>query len=153
MKNIEYIETDQQGLDSIGFLWEKLKEHHYARATHHAGLFASMTFEGRKRDFFNKSHNGHLRLDIARDIETGNLVGYCVSSITEKKVGEIESIFIESDYRRHGIGDNFMKKVLTWMDSLSVASKVIGVAAGNEEAFPFYARYGFYPRVSVLQQV
>ena len=94
-----------------------------------------------------------MRIDLARDIKTDKLIGYCVSTVNQDKQGEIESIYIEKDYRRRGIGGNFMKKALAWMDGLSVTKRVIGVAAGNEEAFPFYARYGFYPRVTILKQV
>jgi ribosomal protein S18 acetylase RimI-like enzyme len=149
-RDIQYIETDQRGLDSIGFLWEKLKEHHRARSPYHAMSMARMIFEGRKKDLLEKTQNGLMRIDIAKDIKTGKFVGYCISSLSGKKAGEIESIFVESAYRKHGIGDTFMKKALRWMDSHSVKKRVIAVAAGNEEVFPFYARYGFYPRATLL---
>jgi ribosomal protein S18 acetylase RimI-like enzyme len=38
------------------------------------------------------------------------------------------------------------------MDRLSVTNKIIGVAAGNEEVFNFYQKYGFYTRVHILTQ-
>ena len=82
-----------------------------------------MTFELRKKELLEKSSNGITRIDIAKNGNTGVLIGYCVSIVSEKKEGEIESIFIEKDYRRHGIGDDFMKKALDWMDNLSVADK------------------------------
>jgi ribosomal protein S18 acetylase RimI-like enzyme len=151
--NIEYIETDQRDLDAIGFLWEKLKEHHRARSPHFAGFFLRWTWEERKRELLGKCSGGLLRLDIARDVATGKIVGYCASTINPAGQGEIESIYIEIDYRRQGIGGAFMKKALAWMDSLAAKTRVIGVAAGNEEAFPFYARYGFYPRVTYLRRV
>jgi diamine N-acetyltransferase len=149
---IEYIETDQSGLDSIGFLWEKLNEHHRIRSHYYAGHFTRMTFEIRKKGLLEKAQKGQLRIDIAKDKQTENVIGYCISSITEDKQGEIESIFIESDYRRQNIGDVFMKKALKWMNSFSVAKIIIEVGAGNEEVFGFYARYNFYPRVTILSQ-
>ncbi|MBN2211210.1 MAG: hypothetical protein JW709_07425 [Sedimentisphaerales bacterium] len=30
--------------------------------------------------------------------------------------------------------------------------KIIGVAAGNEQTFQFYARFGFFPRCMILAQ-
>ena len=57
-----------------------------------------------------------MRVDVAMDIVTGQNVGYCVSSVDEERTGEIESIFVASDYRGLGIGDSLMKKALTWMD-------------------------------------
>jgi diamine N-acetyltransferase len=46
-----------------------------------------------------------------------------------------------------------MKKALKWMDDLAVTGRIIGVGAGNEEVFPFYARYGFYPGVTILRSI
>ena len=153
MLKIEYTVTDQRDLDLIGHLWEKLNEHHRVRSPHWAGYYARMTFDLRKKELLEKSSNGTMRIDIAKDGNTGVLVGYCVSTVSEKKGGEIESIFVEKDYRMHGIGDDFMKKALAWMDSLSVADtdRVIGVAAGNEDAFTFYSKHNFYPRVTRLR--
>jgi len=153
MAKIKYIETDAQGLDLIAPLWQKLNEHHKARSPHHARHFAAMTWEIRKKDLLEKSKNGAIRVDLARHKNTGVLVGYCVSTISEKRQGEIESIYIEENYRRSGIGDNLMKRAINWLDSHSVTKKIIGVASGNEEVFPFYSRYHFYPRVTILEQV
>jgi hypothetical protein len=32
------------------------------------------------------------------------------------------------------------------MDNEDVEAKIVGVGAGNEDVFGFYARYGFLPR-------
>ena len=45
-----------------------------------------------------------------------------------------------------------MKKALAWMDEKGAVKKVVAVAAGNEQAFNFYERYGFVPRKTVLEQ-
>jgi ribosomal protein S18 acetylase RimI-like enzyme len=154
MPNIEYTETDKQGLDLINPLWQKLIQHHKERALKvFSKHFDRMTFDQRKKEFLEKSRNGAIRIDLARDGKTQALVGYCVSTVSEKKQGEIESIYIEDGYRRCGIGDNLMKRALSWIDSHAVTRKVIGVAVGNEEVFEFYSRYNFYPRVSILEQV
>jgi GNAT superfamily N-acetyltransferase len=143
--------TDQRDLDLVGPLWEKLNEHHRAHSPHHARYFARMTFDLRKKELLEKSSNGTMRIDLAKDGNTEAIVGYCISTVSEKKQGEIESIFIEKDYRLHGIGDNFMKKALAWMDCRAVTKRVIAVVIGNEEAFTFYSRHNFYPRVTILQ--
>jgi len=84
------------------------------------------------------------------DSDSNQYVGYCISSITKDNEGEIDSIFIEENYRRLGIGDCFMKKALEWMDKQSVKTKRIVIAYGNEEAMAFYSRYGFAPLFTVL---
>jgi ribosomal protein S18 acetylase RimI-like enzyme len=152
MKKIEYVEKDKKDLDIIGPLWEKLREHHKVRSQHFQKHFKQFTWEIRKNELLEKCHNGSLLVHLAKDKNTNKCVGYCVSTINENKVGEIESIFIEADYRRMGIGDTFMKRAMKWMDGKSATRRVIAVAAGNEEAFGFYAKYKFYPRASILTQ-
>ena len=102
LNNIEYFETDQRGLDEIKFLWEKLNEYHRVRSLHHAGHFSRMTFEIRKRVLVEKTKRGALRIDTAKDIMNDKLIGYCITSVTEHKRGELESIFIEIEYRKPG---------------------------------------------------
>jgi len=112
-----------------------------------------MNFEKRKTFFLKKATNAELRVDIAVDAKTEQNVGYCVSSIDKEKTGEIESLFVASDYRGFGIGDCLMRRVLTWMDKKGAAAKIVEVAAGNEQALSFYNRYGFLTRRTVLKQI
>ena len=45
---------------------------------------------------FRSAANGTLRIELAFDPDTGDLcVGYCVTSLSRDKEGEIESIFVE----------------------------------------------------------
>lgn len=151
--NIEYSVTDGSGLDVTEHLWKKLVLHHIEHSRHFTRQFREMTFEKRKRYIFDKTVNGEIRIDLARDTDTGELVGYCISTITEKRLGEIDSIYIESEYRGEWIGDAFMKKALQWMDENGVTRKILSVGEGNEEVISFYSRYNFYPRAYILEQV
>ncbi len=153
MVNIEYSEADQSEMDVIGPLWQKLRSYHEVCSPHFSEHFARMTFDLRKKRLLEKSRSGTLRIDLARDVQTGVLVGYCVSTVTGDKQGEIESIYVEQDYRRSGIGDSLMKRTLRWMDNMPVSKKIVVAAVGNEEALSFYSRYGFYPRITTLEQV
>ena len=153
MTDIIYSKTDESGLDTIAPLWEKLNEYHKERSRHFKHQFDLMTFETRKQYSLENSRGGALRVDLARDANSGELVGYCISTISVKKQGEIESIYVEPDYRRSGIGDILMQRALSWMDDKSVNRKTLGVGAGNEEVFTFYSRYNFHPRVHILEQV
>jgi ribosomal protein S18 acetylase RimI-like enzyme len=151
---IEYTEADRQDLETIRGLWQELIAHHQALAPDYfASHYARMTFDLRKKDLLEKSGKGALRIDLARERATGELVGYCVSTISEHGQGEIDSIYVVQDYRRSGIGDTLMRQALGWMDECSVTKKVLAVGAGNEEVFAYYRRYGFYPRVTILEQV
>ena len=153
MAEIEYLERDQRDLDLIRGLWEKLNEHHSNHSYHFSWHFDHMNFAKRKQDLLKKAQNGTLRIDLARNSETGEYVGFCVSTVSNDEQGEVESIYIEPEYRRTGIGHTMIQEALAWMDALSVTKKIVDVVFGNEEAYPFYQRFGFYLRVTTMEQI
>jgi ribosomal protein S18 acetylase RimI-like enzyme len=152
MPVIQYTETDRQGLDLIKPLWQQLVEHHKARSPIFYNDYAKMTFATRKKQLLEKSRKNTIRIDLARDENLGEFVGYCVSTISEERQGEIDSIYIKPDYRRFGIADNLMKRALHWMDEQLITKRILVVGAGNEEVLGFYSKYGFHPRNIVLEQ-
>jgi diamine N-acetyltransferase len=152
--NIEYIETDQRGLEQTCALREKLIEHHKIHSRHFSHHYASMPPAGqRNTELLEKFKQGSIRVDLARDRDSGRLVGYCISTISTAKEGEIQSIFVEEDYRNFGIGDAMMQKALRWMDEQGTSKRILGVGAGNEEVINFYRRFNFFPRTIILEQV
>ncbi len=150
MNNITYTSTDERDIDVLAPLWLKLIAHHRERSPRFREHFDTFTWEERRRGLLEKASGGYMRIDLAYD--GVSLIGYCVSTVNARKHAEIESIYIEEYCRRVGIGTRFMEGALTWMQERGSIKREVGVAAGNEEALPFYARFGFYPRVIVLEQ-
>jgi len=154
--HIEYFEGNEELLDQIELLWMKLNEHHQAVTKHFGESFSTFTFERRKSVLLDKVRGDSIKVDLAKDTVSGELVGYCLSTIVKTKFGlegEIESIYIEPDYRGLSIADCFMKNALRWMDEREVEKRIVVVAYGNENVFGFYEKYGFFPRTTVLRQV
>lgn len=154
MAAIEYVESDEKGIDLIRPLWEQLVAHHRARTVHFQGYYDAFTFEKRKGELREKARNGSLHIGLAK--EAGRIVGYCVCSLATTPgatVGEVDSIFVDAGYRSRGIGDALMRKANEWMDRQDAGVKRISVAVGNEEVFAFYAKYGYYPKNIVLEQI
>jgi ribosomal protein S18 acetylase RimI-like enzyme len=152
MIRIEYRTTDVRDIELIRPLWLQLNEHHHAMAGMFRSHYEQMTFDDRKKYFENIAGKGSLRLDLAWDTEAGRSVGYCVSSLSEDKNGEIESIFLENAYRSQGIGSTLIQRALAWMDEYSATRKRVSVGDGNEGAWKFYEKFGFYPRMTILEQ-
>jgi len=150
---IKYIEGDEVLLDQIKPLWEALNGYHLALSQNFKKYYLDMTFQKRKADLLKKAAFGEIRVDIAFDEASGQNVGYCVSGLTHEKTGEIKSIFVSEAFRGIGIGDALMQKALGWLEQKGAADKIVEVAAGNECAWGFYARYGFLPRKTMLKQV
>ena len=157
MKNIEFIEGNGDFIDEIAPLWEKLNQFHKEHSVHFGYFFGHITFDERKNHILSKAGRNNIKVELAFSAENRKLIGYCVSSIysdypNDCKTGEINSLFLEEDYRGLGIGERLMNNSMKWMNSNSVSRKIIGVSVGNEEAFKFYERSGFYPHRIILEQ-
>ena len=148
--NINYISGGIELLDEIQPLWDKLNRHHQTISPHFSVEFGTKTFDGRKEKLLKKYAGSEIRIDLAQSND--RIIGYLISAITLDGVGEIELVYIEDSFRGQLIGDELMHRALNWLDGQKVHTKVIAVAVGNERAFSFYARFGFFPRVVKLEQ-
>lgn len=151
-----YIEANEQSIELIGPLWEQLNEQHRLSSPHFKSHYETFIFEKRKKDLLDKAKNGLMHIVLAKDTDGGRYIGYSISTLSmdsDLAAGEVDSIFVEKAYRSHGIGDLLMKKSLKWMEGQGASVIRVSVAAGNEAVWPFYERYGFYPRSTMLEQV
>ncbi|MBP1761383.1 MAG: acetyltransferase family [Firmicutes bacterium] len=151
--SIYYKQGDEKLLDDIRELWEALNEHHGKNSLYFKDFYGKFSFGVRKAALLKKAQNASMRVVICFDEAVQLRAGYCISSVDSEMVGEIESIFVLPDYRGLGIGEELMLKSLQWMDEMGAGKIVVSVAAGNEQAFGFYEKYGFYPRKTKLEQI
>ena len=151
MTPIDYLEGDESLLEAVEPLWNKLNQQHGACSPYFADWFARRTFAQRRVSLCDKMPIA-LRVDLAKDAQAGQVVGYSIASVDEARVGEIDSLYVEPAYRGAGIGNHLMQRALVWLDGLQVSAKQLAVAVGNEQVFAFYARYGFFPRLTILLQ-
>ncbi len=152
MYDIEYISGGRELLDRLCHLWEKLTQYHQSVSTYFSSDFSNLTFTERKKSLSRKAGKEDLRIDIASVKETGVDVGYCISTVDSKNQGEIDSLFVESDFRKYGIGRDLMVLALGWLEGFELDDRIIVVAHGNELVYDFYSEFGFYPRTTVLRQ-
>lgn len=150
---ITYRSGDESLLDDIQQLWEALNRHHRDAAVNFKSHYEAFTFEQRKKNLLQKAKNGQLRIEIAVDQEVAQNVGYCISRVEFSGDAEMESLYVQDDYRGLGLGETLLSNASAWMDEMGAHTKTVSVAVGNEKAFSFYARFGFYPRKTLLEQV
>lgn len=148
MPTAEVKQYGPEGLDHIQSLWESLNQLHADVSPHFGQDFESFTFASRKQHLKRKASLGALRIFLARHDDQP--VGYCVVSLTGDQHGEIESIFVNKECRGAGIGDQLMRSALEWLGEAGAKTHSICVVNGNESAFSFYEKYGFYPRSTTL---
>jgi diamine N-acetyltransferase len=153
LSKISFVSGGQSRLDDTRELWAQLNLHHKERSPCFKSYYAAMTYPKRKAMLLAKAARGEMRVEVAVDTETNQRVGYCISSLDAEKTGEVESIYVSEKYRGRGIGDALIKSALSWMQQRDAAKKTVIVAAGNEQAFTFYERYGFHIRKTMLEQV
>jgi len=71
------LEKNQNDLDIIQPLWEKLHAHHW-RSPNISRQPRNDNVRTRKKMLIEKSFEGALRIDLARDAVTKEFIGYCV---------------------------------------------------------------------------
>ena len=93
-----------------------------------------------------------MRVDLVKDKDTGQYIGYCISTIDKEMIGEIDSLYVEKENRKHGIGSQLMEKNLEWLDKNKVKSKIVAVGDGNENVIDFYNEFIPKPSSFLNQQ-
>lgn len=141
--NIKIMEKNFSEINTIKPLWEKLNLIHLEKSVYFKSKYETFTFEKRISSVSEKVENGKIKLDTLIDVEKGKCIGYCLSSIEEDS-GEIESIFIEEEYRKFKLGDKLMKSALNWFETNKIEKIEICVVYANDDALTFYERYGFH---------
>ncbi len=151
-KKVIYKALPAGDLDMIQPLWELLRQHHWQKSPFFKDRYERLEFAERKKALLEKDE---LFIDTAHLAGSGEMAGYCVSSVArrqEKVVGEIDSILVAPAFHKLGIGIALMNRALAWLDDQKASSIKVVVAAGNEEVFPFYEAFGFYPFSNVLMK-
>lgn len=144
-----YRELLPQDIEVVRPLWEKQREYHAAISELFRPTFFSFTFDQRMRGLLVEGKR--LQIILAETEDTQEAVGYCISALVAKQ-GEIASLFVDKQFRRRGIGGEFMNRALEWLKQNSAETIRIEVLANNDPALAFYSQFGFVPRTCVLQQ-
>ena len=147
-KKIEFITGDTSLLDEIKELWEELNQLHIEKSVDFKNHYKAFTFAARKESIVRHIENGALLVAIAY---CNNLkIGYCISSVVDG-IGESDSIFVKTGYRKSDVGHKLMEMSLDWIKTNAAKKIVVKVSVGNEEVFGFYSKYGFAPCLTELQ--
>lgn len=146
-RNCKIQKLPKKELHLIKHLWEKLNQMHYQDSIYFKDHFQTFTFEKRCNDFSN-INDENIQINVLIDSE--KVVGYCIATI-KKAVGEIESIYVDDEYRKEGFGKKLIEESTDWLKENKCKKIMVAVAHGHENVFDFYMKMAFYPRVSYLQ--
>jgi ribosomal protein S18 acetylase RimI-like enzyme len=146
--NINFFTFVPSELPKIKKLWEKLNAVHLSESRHFQEHYRTFTFEKRCEKFLEMSPE-NIRIEVATADES-EPVGYCISTF-ERHVGEIESLYLEPEIRKNGIGGRLVENAIAWLKANGCEKIQVSVAEGHESVFRFYEKFGFYPRLTILQ--
>lgn len=139
-------------LSTVKPMWEKLNLMNIGRSVHFEDHFKYLDFETRMRPVISRSENGSILVIIAFEEDRDENVGYCVATIDDQLIAEIDSIFVESTHRNEGVGGRMIEIALDWIGTFEVKKVILSVTFGNEEASRFYERHGFHPRKIIFER-
>lgn len=95
---VKEIKVDELYL--IKTLWGKLNQLHLQDSKFFKDHYETYTFEERCEKF-RKLSCKDIRIEIIESLES-EIIAYCISTVSNN-IGEIESLFIEQEYRQHGL--------------------------------------------------
>ncbi|NYT12764.1 MAG: GNAT family N-acetyltransferase [Methanomassiliicoccales archaeon] len=151
MQNIVYTSGGEEVLDKAKELWEKLNQLYATSSPYFEGYYADQTWKKRRGEISRRSRKAGIRVELAYAGSDRRLVGFCIAYVTKENEGELDSIYVEKDFRNTGIGDRLMIAALNWFHYQGTSTVKIAVETGNEEVIQFYQRHGFSPRTIVLE--
>ncbi len=141
-----------QNIDTIQPLWEKLNKIHADVSVDFSKRFQHMGWQSRKEKLIQKS--SALMFDYVIESTSESVIGYCISTVEKdnQKAGEIDSLFIEEEYRNLRIGSTLMQRAVDWLVQQHTETQKLLVVTGNEQVLEFYKELGFNPLFITLQK-
>ncbi|MBP1615875.1 MAG: hypothetical protein H6Q14_389 [Bacteroidetes bacterium] len=148
--HIKWLENEE--IDLIRPLWEKLNLLHLDLSPNFKKRFQEANWEKRKRKLIEKS--SEILIETIVD-GVDAIVGYCISTVdgVNSQIGEIDSICIDEAYREYGLGKLLVNNAIDWLIEKGTTEQKLLVGVGNERVLDFYKQFDFLPLHIVLQRV
>lgn len=135
---IQPLTPDQ--LDQLAPLWTEFNALHRDLDEVCGWSRKSTTWQDRLAELRDKAKGKSLIQAV--DME-GQIVGYCFSSIDDSNQGEVDSLFVQPDWRGRGFGKDLIQNALQWFEDSGCTEIEMSVHPGNTQAVFFYWHFGF----------
>jgi diamine N-acetyltransferase len=130
----------------------KLLAQHAWQSKHFASYYSPERIKKTKKMLLECSERGRLHIGVAHHMSTGRDVGFCISTVSPDKVGEIFAIFVDDEFKSMGIGTRLANEALAWLREQNPEHLEIHFLFENTRVQSFYERLGFYPQTVVLRE-
>jgi diamine N-acetyltransferase len=153
MSSFQFKEGSSELLTSCNTLWG-LFIHDQAQNAGEMSVGVEEYIRGLREDgLLQKTQSGELHVQLVYVDSEDEPIGFCITSLTQERVGEVEALFVVERYQGNKIGGQLFQNALAWMEKKGAIEQRLVVAVGNEKVFDFYAKYGFFPGYSTLFRV
>lgn len=146
MNSFYFKEGSSELLASCNTLWELFISNQAQNAGEMSVGVEEYIRSLRDEGLLQKTQNGKVYVQLVSVDEEEEPIGFCITSITKEKVGEVEALFVVENYQGNKLGGQLFQNALAWMAKEGAIEQRLVVAAGNE----FYAKYGFFLGYSTL---
>jgi diamine N-acetyltransferase len=153
MNSFQFKEGSSELLTSCGTLWELFISNQAQNAGEMSVGVEEYIRSLQDNGLLQKTQNGKLQVQLVFVDDEEEPIGFCVTSLTQERVGEVEALFVLEHYQGNKLGGQLFQNALEWMEKEGAIEQRLVVAVGNEKVFDFYAKYGFLPGYSTLFRV
>ena len=150
MNSFHFQEGSLKLLDSCEHLWELFISNQTQNAGEMSAGIEEYIRSLKNGGLLNKTINGQIHVQLVNVNDNDEPIAFCITSITEDLVGEVEVLFVLESYQGNKLGGKLFEKALSWMEQKGAVEQKLFVAVGNEKVFDFYAKYNFFPGYTTL---
>ena len=150
MDSFKFREGSSELLSFCDNLWKLFIENQIQNAGEMSVGIAAYIKDLRDGGLLTKTKDGKLHVQLAYTSNENNSIGFCITSLSENHIGEVETLFVLDKYRGNNIGTKLFQRSLQWMEENNAQTQKLAVVAGNEQIFSFYQKFGFLLGCTVL---
>lgn len=134
-----YKDLIEDKIDCVKDLWEKNRLFHKENSNGFSIDYDGLSFKERMKVLFNKPTK--RKITIVEN-EENQIIAYCMSIITEAKLGEIATLYVEENCRRAGIGKKLLQLHIKWFEENDINNVRVEVLHNNFSAISLYESVG-----------
>lgn len=153
MNSFHFKEGSSELLNYCGNLWELFISNQAQNAGEMSLGVQEYLHSLRNESLLQKTKDGKLHVQLVYVGKEQEPIGFCITSLTKDRVGEIETLYVVDRYQRNKLGGKLFQNAMAWMETEKAIEQRLVVATGNEKVFNFYAKYGFFPGYTTLFRV
>jgi ribosomal protein S18 acetylase RimI-like enzyme len=143
---VQIVQANESHIPAIISLWQEFIDYHrdiepvYARTEDGAAKFE----EYLRRLMASEDAQVLVALD------KGEAVAYSIAQVSRRppmilqtRFGFISDLGVRSGYRRKGVGEQMLSKILEWFELKRIRRIELQVLSGNRAAVSFWTKHGF----------